>query len=74
MKAVEDKTGDTKTSYAFTGAVNKSTSSQKVASKVLEEQANEMQKNVGAKIEQVGGNWESLSNKAMASKSGVSSN
>lgn len=74
MKAVEDKTGDTKTSWdAFTGAVNKSTSSQKVATKVLADQAQEMQKNVGAKIEQVGGNWESLSNKAMATKSGVSS-
>lgn len=74
MKAVEDKTGDTKTSWdAFTGAVNKSTKSQAVAAKTLSDQAEEMQKNVGAKIEQVGGNWESLSNKAMASKSGVSS-
>nr|DAD70523.1 MAG TPA: minor tail protein [Siphoviridae sp. ctcPV5] len=74
MKAVRDKTGDTKTSWdAFTGAVNKSTKSQAVAAKVLSDQAEEMQKNVGAKIEQVGGNWESLSNKAMASKSGVSS-
>lgn len=74
MNAVKDTTGDTKTSWdAFTGAVDKATSSQQVASDTLSKQAGEMQKNVGAKIEQLGGNWESLSNKAMASKSGVSS-
>ena len=30
-----------------------------------------MQKNLGSKIEQVGGNWEALSNKAMSGSAGV---
>lgn len=65
LKAVEDETGNTTTSWdAFTKAVDDASSSQAQAEKVLESQSTEMQKNVGSKLEQVGGNWDSLSNKS----------
>ncbi|MGQ2287177.1 phage tail tape measure protein [Leuconostoc suionicum] len=65
LKAVEDETGNTTTSWdAFTKAVGDASSSQAQAEKVLESQSTEMQKNVGSKLEQVGGNWDSLSNKS----------
>lgn len=72
MKSVKDTTDNTTTSWsAFTGEMNKASSSTQVATKFLASQASEMQKNVGSKIEQVGGNWESLRNSSMAGSSGV---
>ncbi len=72
MKSVKDTTGNATTSWsAFTDQMNKASSSTQTATKFLQQQASEMQKNLGSKIEQVGGNWESLSNKAMAGSAGV---
>ena len=73
MEAVKNKTNDSKVSWsAYSAEMDKAGGSTARATKFLSQQANEMQKNIGSKIEQVGGNWESLRNKAMASKSGVS--
>lgn len=72
MDSVKDKTGSATTSWsAFTKEMNKASGSTQTATKFLKEQATEMQKNLGSKIEQVGGNWEALSNKAMAGSAGV---
>ncbi|CCJ66379.1 MULTISPECIES: phage tail tape measure protein [Leuconostoc] len=72
MKSVKDTTGNATTSWsAFTDQMNKASSSTQTATKFLQQQASEMQKNLGSKIEQVGGNWESLSNKAAAGSAGV---
>lgn len=74
MSAVKDKTNNATTSWsAFTKEMGNASGTTETATKFLKDQANEMQKNVGSKIEQVGGNWEALSNKAMGAKSGVSS-
>lgn len=74
LDAVMNKTGDaTKSWEAATNALNGVSGSQADAAKFLAESANEMQQNMGSKIEQVGGNWEALTNKAMAAKGGVSS-
>lgn len=72
MKSVKDTTDNTTTSWsAFTNEMNKASSSTQVATQFLSNQANEMQKNLGSKLEQVGGNWESLRNAAMSGSSGV---
>lgn len=72
MDSVKDKTDNTTTSWdAFTKKMDGATDSTQTATKFLKEQADEMQKNLGSKIEQVGGNWEALSNKAMAGSAGV---
>lgn len=72
LDSVKDKTDNTTTSWdAFTKKMDGATDSTQTATKFLKEQADEMQKNLGSKIEQVGGNWEALSNKAMASSAGV---
>ncbi|CAK1240258.1 Phage-related protein [Fructobacillus fructosus] len=72
MQNVNDKTGDSKTSWdAFRGSMEKATATADVANKTLDTAANEMQKNVGSKIEQIGGNWEALRNKSMKSAEGV---
>lgn len=72
LDSVKDKTGNTATSWdAYAKAQNDASSSGAVATKFLKDQASEMQKNVGSKIEQVGGNWESLRNKSMASESTI---
>lgn len=72
MDSVKDKTGNATTSWsAFTKEMDKASGSTQTATKFLKDQANEMQKNLGSKIEQVGGNWEALSNKAMAGSAGV---
>lgn len=74
MESVTDTTGSATTSWSgMSDAINGASSSTEAANKVLDNQASEMQKNVGAKIEQVGGNWESLTNKSMEAQSGVSS-
>ena len=72
LDSVKDKTGNTATSWdAFTKAMDEAAGTTEKANKTLDKQAVEMQKNVGSKIEQLGGNWESLRNKAMDSQSKI---
>lgn len=72
LDAIKDKSNNSATSWdAWSKKVDAAAGSSKKATKALQDQANEMQKNMGAKIEQLGGNWESLRNKAMAAKGGV---
>lgn len=74
MESVKNKTDDTKVSWdAYAKSQDQAASSTEAATKFLKEQADGMQQNLGAKIEQIGGNWESLRNKAMSSSSGVNS-
>lgn len=74
MKSVADETNNTTTSWnASSKAIEKFAGTTATATKNLSSQANEMQQNLGSKIEQLGGNWEALSNKAMAAKGGVNS-
>ena len=68
MDSVKNKTNDTKVSWdAYAKAQEKAAGSTKRSTQSLKDQANEMQKNVGSSIEQLGGNWESLRNKSMKS-------
>lgn len=72
MDSVKNKTNDTKVSWdAYAKAQEKAAGSTKKSTQSLKDQANEMQKNVGSSIEQLGGNWESLRNKSMKSFQGV---
>ena len=72
MGAVTDKTGSATTSWkGMSKAINDASKDGATATKFLSDQAGEMQKNIGSKIEQVGGNWESLTNKSLAAKGGV---
>ena len=72
MDSVKNKTNDTKVSWdAYAKAQEKASGSTKKSTQSLKDQANEMQKNVGSSIEQLGGNWESLRNKSMKSFQGV---
>lgn len=72
LDAINDKTGDAKTSWsAYAAEQDKAAHSTAAATKFLEQQANDMQQNIGSKIEQVGGNWEALRNKALQAKGGV---
>lgn len=74
LDAVMNKTDDaTKSWEAATNELTSVSGSQADAAKFLAESANEMQQNMGSKIEQVGGNWEALTNTAMAAKGGVTS-
>ena len=73
MDAMKNKTNDaTKSWGAWSKAVDKAAGTSKKANKSLNGQANEMQKNVGAKIEQVGGNWEALRNTSLSSHNKIS--
>lgn len=72
MDSVADKSGKTTTSWwAMNKALKDVSSSSEVANKTLSQQAAEMQKNIGAKVEQVSGNWESLRNSSMSAQSTV---
>lgn len=72
LKSIDNKSGKASQSWkAMSKAINGASSSTKQAEKVLKKQAQDMQQNVGSKIEQVGGNWEALSNQAAAAKGGV---
>lgn len=72
LDSVNDKSENTATSWdAYAKAQDGASSSTATATKFLKDQAKDMQKNVGSKIEQVGGNWESLRNKSMASESTI---
>lgn len=74
MKSVADETDNTTTSWnASSKAIEKFAGTTATATKNLSSQANEMQQNLGSKIGQLGGNWEALSNKAMAAKGGFNS-
>ena len=73
MDAMKNKTDDSSKSWdAWAKRVDKAAGTSKAATKTLKDQANEMQKNVGAKIEQVGGNWEALRNTSLASHNAMS--
>ena len=68
MDSVKNKTNDAKVSWdAYAREQEKAAGSTKKATASLKDQANEMQKNIGSSIEQLGGNWESLRNKSMQS-------
>lgn len=68
MDSVKNKTNDAKVSWdAYAREQEKAAGSTKKATASLKDQANEMQKNIGSNIEQLGGNWESLRNKSMQS-------
>lgn len=72
MKSIKDKTDNTTTSWdAYSKAMQAASGDTATATSFLNNQANEMQKNLGSKIEQVGGNWEALRNAAMAGSAGV---
>lgn len=72
MDSVKNKTNDTKVSWdAYAKAQEKAAGSTKKSNQSLKDQANEMQKNVGSSIEQLGGNWESLRNKSMKSAQAI---
>ena len=72
MEAMANKTNDSANSWnAWSQAVDKAAGTSSAATKSLNSQASEMQKNVGAQIEQLGGNWEALRNTSMASSSRV---
>ena len=72
LDAINNKTGDAKNSWsAYADEQDKAASSTAKATKFLSDQAADMQQNIGSKIEQVGGNWEALRNKAMEAKGGV---
>lgn len=72
LDAVKDKSGSVTTSWnAFSSSMDKAAGNTERATKTLSSQANEMQQNIGSKIEQVGGNWDDLTKKSLAAKSGV---
>lgn len=73
LDSIKDKTDKTSTSWdAYSKALQKAAGTTESSEKTLKNQANDMQKNIGSKIEQLGGNWEALRNKAMDSSGGVS--
>lgn len=66
MKSVADETDNTTTSWnASSKAISKFAGTTGTATKNLNQQSKEMQKNMGSSLEQLGGNWESLANKSM---------
>ena len=66
IDSVRDKTGNATTSWdAYAKQQEKATGTVKQANETLNKQANEMQKNVGSALEQVGGSWDDLNNQAM---------
>ncbi|CAH1856722.1 phage tail tape measure protein [Convivina praedatoris] len=72
LDSIKDKTGNTTTSWdAFSKAMGDAAKDGATSTKFLSDQATEMQKNLGSKIEQIGGNWESLRNKSMDAAKGV---
>ncbi|CAK1237406.1 Phage-related protein [Fructobacillus fructosus] len=73
LDSINDKSGNTTTSWnAFSDAMQQASANGQVSTDFLNNQATEMQKNIGSKIEQLGGNWEQLRNKSLESKGGVS--
>ncbi|MCD7130550.1 phage tail tape measure protein [Limosilactobacillus agrestis] len=72
LDAINNKTGDASRSWsAYAAEQDKAAGSTSRASHYLSSQASEMQKNVGASLEQVGGAWESLRNTSMQSAQNI---
>ncbi|MCD2256407.1 phage tail tape measure protein [Agrilactobacillus fermenti] len=72
LDSIADKSGSTTTSWdAFSQKLQVDAKDNATATKFLSDQASEMQKNTGSKLEQVGGNWESLRNTAMQAQEGI---
>ena len=72
LDSVKNKSNDAKVSWdAYAKEQEKAAGSTKKATVTLKGQANEMQKNIGSSIEQLGGNWESLRNKSMKSAQAI---
>lgn len=72
LDSINDKSGKVNTSWdAMFQTIQNGSYDAKAATKTLDKQATEMQKNIGSKIEQIGGNWEQLRNKA-DSQGGIS--
>lgn len=73
MAANADTSGNVTTSWqGMSKAINDASEDGQTSTEFLQDQAAEMQKNVGSKLEQVSGNWEGLSNTAQDKSSGVS--
>ena len=74
LKGVASNSDNASQSWtAMSKAINDASSSAQAANAILDQQANDMQNNIGSKIEQVGGNWEALRNTAMQANSGINS-
>lgn len=72
LDSISNKTKDaTKSWDAARGSLEEVSRSQGDAAAWLARQAEDMQNNVGSKLEQVGGSWEALRNKVMASNKGM---
>lgn len=68
LDAIKDKSGNASRSWsAYAEAQDKAAGSTARANQYLNHQSAEMQKNVGASLEQVGGAWEALRNTSMQS-------
>lgn len=66
LNSINDTSGDAKTSWAaYSSEMDKVGKNTQTANAYLNQQANDMQNNIGSKIEQVGGSWDSLSKKSM---------
>lgn len=73
MKSMSDTSGDAKTSWsAYSAEMEKVGKNTQTANEYLNQQAYDMQNNVGAKIEQVGGAWDTFSMKSMQGSKGLS--
>lgn len=72
LDAINNKSGNAARSWsAYAAEQDKAAGSTARASKYLSGQSAEMQKNVGASLEQVGGAWESLRNTSMESAKNI---
>lgn len=72
LDSVNDKTGEvSKNWYAYAEAQDKAAGSTARSTQYLNNQSSEMQKNVGASLEQVGGAWEALRNTSMESAKNI---
>lgn len=72
MKSVADETDNASTSWnAASKAIEKFAGTTATANKNLDRQASEMQKNMGAKLDKLSGNWETLRNDALKSTSSI---
>ncbi len=74
LKGVASNSDNASQSWiAMSKAINDASSSAQAANAILDQQASDMQNNIGSKLEQVGGNWEALRNTAMQANSGINS-
>lgn len=72
LDAINNKTGNAARSWtAYAAEQDKAAGSTQRATQYLSKNAAEMQKNVGASLEQVGGAWESLRNTSMQSAKNI---